>query len=305
MLLIGIGGSGRQSLSRIASYMCELATFQIAVTKHYRLPEFREDLKILYSKTGVENKPTTFLFVDTQVIEEQFLEVINSILSTGEVTSLFKADEMEEVRDSTLLITISFSFQNFPPIFRCTIPFHFTFINVYHITNNSEQKYKRGRTCRIARKNSGGKKYLDRGYTRIHINRAFSAQIKSKLTKEATRLGRIPTTETIYALLIERARANMHLVVCMSPIGDAFRNRLRQYPALINCTTIDWFLEWPREALLEVGNKFLMNLNLTLTITGETKPVGPWTSGPLPADRFHSIPIFSGIHETLEKEREG
>lgn len=66
----------------------------------------------------------------------------------------------------------------------------------------------------------------------------------------------------------------MHVVVCMSPIGDAFRNRLRQYPALINCTTIDWFLEWPREALLEVGNKFLMNLNLTLTITGETKPVG-------------------------------
>lgn len=143
MLLIGIGGSGRQSLSRIASYMCELATFQIAVTKHYRLPEFREDLKILYSKTGVENKPTTFLFVDTQVIEEQFLEVINSILSTGEVTSLFKADEMEEVRDSTLLITISFSFQNFPPIFRCTIPFHFTFINVYHITNNSITKIQK------------------------------------------------------------------------------------------------------------------------------------------------------------------
>lgn len=99
----------------------------------------------------------------------------------------------------------------------------------------------------------------------------------------------------------------MHVVVCMSPIGDAFRNRLRQYPALINCTTIDWFLEWPREALLEVGNKFLMNLNLTLTITGETKPVGcflgryPSSSSP-PSDR--SIPFdsdFSGIeHETLE-----
>lgn len=103
MLLIGIGGSGRQSLSRIASYMCELATFQIAVTKNYRLPEFREDLKTLYLKTGVENKPTTFLFVDTQVIEEQFLEVVNSILSTGEVTNLFKADEMEEVSNTTFL----------------------------------------------------------------------------------------------------------------------------------------------------------------------------------------------------------
>lgn len=79
----------------------------------------------------------------------------------------------------------------------------------------------------------------------------------------------------------------MHLILCMSPIGDAFRNRLRQYPALINCTTIDWFLEWPREALLEVGNKFLMNLNLTLTITGENKVVG--TPFPFPRDRFHSI----------------
>lgn len=83
--------------------MCELATFQIAVTKNYRLPEFREDLKTLYLKTGVENKPTTFLFVDTQVIEEQFLEVVNSILSTGEVTNLFKADEMEEVSNTTFL----------------------------------------------------------------------------------------------------------------------------------------------------------------------------------------------------------
>lgn len=59
----------------------------------------------------------------------------------------------------------------------------------------------------------------------------------------------------------------------MSPIGDAFRNRIRQYPSLINCTTIDWFLEWPRESLIEVGNKFLMDLNLIVTITGENRIV--------------------------------
>ncbi|CAK9808028.1 Dynein axonemal heavy chain 2 [Anthophora quadrimaculata] len=227
MLLIGIGGSGRQSLSRIASYMCELNVFQISVTKNYRLPEFREDLKTLYMKTGVDNKPTTFLFNDTQVIEEQFLEVVNSMLSTGEVANLFKSDEMEE--------------------------------------------------------------------------------IKKKLTKEATRAGRIPTTETIYSLLIERARANMHLVVCMSPIGDAFRNRLRQYPSLINCTTIDWFLEWPREALLEVGNKFLMNLNLTLTITGENKPEPRQSATALPLPPLQErmrdgiAATFSLIHETVSQ----
>jgi len=74
-----------------------LNIYQIAVTKHYRLQEFREDLKTLYSMTGVENKPTSFLFNDTQVVEEQFLEIVNNMLSTGEVANLYKSDEMEEV----------------------------------------------------------------------------------------------------------------------------------------------------------------------------------------------------------------
>lgn len=48
-----------------------------------------------------------------------------------------------------------------------------------------------------------------------------------------------------------------------------FRNRLRQYPSLINCTTIDWFLEWPKEALLEVGLKYLTEIDFAATITGQ------------------------------------
>lgn len=29
------------------------------------------------------------------------------------------------------------------------------------------------------------------------------------------------------------------------------------YPAFVNCTTIDWFSEWPLDALLEVADKYL------------------------------------------------
>ena len=56
------------------------------------------DLKKLYFMAGVDNKPTIFLFNDTQVLDESFLEDINNILSSGEVPNLYKTDEFEEVR---------------------------------------------------------------------------------------------------------------------------------------------------------------------------------------------------------------
>jgi len=42
MLLIGIGGSGRQSLTRLAAFICDFDTFQIEVSKNYRRGEFRD-----------------------------------------------------------------------------------------------------------------------------------------------------------------------------------------------------------------------------------------------------------------------
>ena len=55
------------------------------------------DLKKLYTQAGINNKETTFVLVDTQVVEESFLEDINNILSSGEVPNLYKNEEIEEV----------------------------------------------------------------------------------------------------------------------------------------------------------------------------------------------------------------
>jgi dynein heavy chain len=65
---------------------------------------------------------------------------------------------------------------------------------------------------------------------------------------------RIPPTKlNVYTAYINRVRSNIHVVMCMSPVGDAFRTRLRMFPSFCNCCTIDWFSDWPDEALQHVA----------------------------------------------------
>jgi len=45
----------------------------------------------------------------------------------------------------------------------------------------------------------------------------------------------------LFNFFIQLCRDQLHIVLAMSPIGDAFRRRLRMFPSLINCCTIDWF----------------------------------------------------------------
>lgn len=51
----------------------------------------------------------------------------------------------------------------------------------------------------------------------------------------------------------------------MSPIGNAFRNRVRKFPAIVNCCTIDYFHSWPEDALLAVASRFLGTVDLSET----------------------------------------
>lgn len=100
IMLVGVGGSGRSSLARLSAFIAGMATFTIEITKNYRLIEFHEDIKKLYMSTGCENKKVVFLFNDTQIKDEAFLEDINNILSSGTVPNLFGKDDVPGILDA-------------------------------------------------------------------------------------------------------------------------------------------------------------------------------------------------------------
>ncbi|CAO2583043.1 Dynein axonemal heavy chain 3 [Lemmus lemmus] len=191
LLLVGIGGSGRQSATKLSTFMNSYELYQIEITKNYTGNDWREDLKRIMLQSGVATKSTVFLFSDNQIKDESFVEDINMLLNTGDVPNIFPADEKAELVEK----------------------------------------------MQMAARTEGEK-------------------------IEATPL-------SMYNFFIERGTNQAYLSLAMSPIGDAFRTRLRMFPSLINCCTIDWFQSWPTDALELVANKFLEDVELDDSIRTE------------------------------------
>ncbi|XP_043259684.1 dynein axonemal heavy chain 1-like [Colletes gigas] len=179
-LLLGMGGSGRQSLTRLATHMQDYNCFQIELSGAYTTNDWRDDIKNTMMKAGVQNQFMVFLFSDTQIKDDAMLEDLNSVLNNGDVPNIYQMEEMEKI-------------------------FH---------------------SMRGAVQEAG-----------LQINRSnlFSAYVKT-------------------------VRNNLHVVITMSPIGEVFRARIRQFPALVNCCTIDWFCPWPEAALQSVAMGFLSDI---------------------------------------------
>ncbi|XP_008068583.1 dynein heavy chain 17, axonemal [Carlito syrichta] len=204
-LLVGVGGSGKQSLSRLAAFISALDVFQITLKKGYGIPDLKTDLAAQYIKAAVKNMPSVFLMTDSQVAEEQFLVLINDLLASGEIPGLFMDDEVE------------------------------------------------------------------------NIISAMRPQVKSQ--------GMNDTREICWKFFIEKVRRQLKVILCFSPVGSILRVRARKFPAVVNCTAINWFHEWPEDALVSVSARFLRE-----------------TEGIQPEEVKGSISLFmSYVHTTVNE----
>lgn len=182
-MLIGVGGSGKQSLTRLAAFINNFEVKQLVMSSNFTVEDLKENLRNMYLSAGVKGSQVVFLLTDSQISDERFLVYINSILTSGWIADLFPKEDIDNILGS--------------------------------------------------------------------------------IASDAKAAGIADTNEARIAYFIARIRKNLHLVLAFSPVGEVFRVRARRFPGLVNCTGIDQFHPWPRDALISVAERFLRDIEIS------------------------------------------
>ncbi|KNC98573.1 uncharacterized protein SPPG_06258 [Spizellomyces punctatus DAOM BR117] len=93
LLLIGISGAGKTTLSRFVAWMNGLSVFQIKVHNKYSAADFDEDLRTVLRRAGCKGEKICFIMDESNVLDSGFLEKMNTLLANAEVPGLFEGDE--------------------------------------------------------------------------------------------------------------------------------------------------------------------------------------------------------------------
>ncbi|ORC87581.1 dynein heavy chain [Trypanosoma theileri] len=181
-LLVGMGGTGRQSLCKLAAFICDLPVYEISITRSFSMTDFHDRMKEILLASGCKDQPVLFFLSDSQIVREEMLEDVNNLLNTGEIPGLMQNEDIDQIVESVRPL--------------------------------------------------------------------------------ASAAGKKETRNVIFSHFVSLCRDNVHVVLAMSPVGEPFRRRLRMFPSLVNCCTIDWFDQWPEDALNSVATRIFQNLSL-------------------------------------------
>jgi len=96
-LMVGVGGMGKQSLARLATFVNGFSAFQVVITARYSVNDLKADLQIMYKKAGLKGEGISFIFTDQQIADERFLVFMNDLLSSGNIPGLFPAEDMDDI----------------------------------------------------------------------------------------------------------------------------------------------------------------------------------------------------------------
>ncbi len=97
-MLVGVGGSGKQSLSKLSAFICQYDNYMITISSDYRLNSFKEDLQKMYNTTGLsDDAGLLFILTENQIIDEKFVVLVNDLLSSGDINDLFSPDDKEVI----------------------------------------------------------------------------------------------------------------------------------------------------------------------------------------------------------------
>ncbi|PFH34693.1 ATPase family associated with various cellular activities (AAA) domain-containing protein [Besnoitia besnoiti] len=239
-LLVGVGGTGKRTLFRLAAFIQETAVFEFtasvsaSVSSAFAasldedapaaapatsaddaqgcaaraaaggtsvLSQFRECEKAFLLRSGLtQGTPTAFFLTDSQILDAGMLEDVNALLSTGEVPGALDPDTVDSI------------IQDLSPL----------------------AKAQRLETSR----------------------------------------------DGLLRLFHERAALNLHVFLCMSPVGSGLRERLRLFPSLLSCCTVNFFEAWTPDALFEVAKDFFLSRTAGL---GSSSAPPPTSATPVSA----------------------
>ncbi|KAI0210443.1 Cytoplasmic dynein 2 heavy chain 1 [Lamellibrachia satsuma] len=95
LLMAGRSGVGRRTAVTLVAFMHQMSLFTPKMSRGYGIKQFKNDLKTVMQQTGIDNEQVVLLLEDYQTQDAQFLEIVNSLLSSGEIPGLYTPEELE------------------------------------------------------------------------------------------------------------------------------------------------------------------------------------------------------------------